>query len=142
MLPLRRGIVPVIAASSVDLPAPLGPSNATLSPCSTASEMPCSTGAAPYEAWRSESRSIAEVGLHHRALRAHFLWRALGDARAEVEHDHAARERQEEAHVVLDQQHRDAARGDALHDAGEAVELRRRQARRRLVEQDGARLAG
>src|SRR5688572_14172832 len=142
MRPSLRAMVPVIAARRVDLPAPLGPSSATVSPFSTASETPCSTGAAPYEACRSESRSIAKVGLHHGGLRAHFLRRAFGDARAEVEHHHAAGERQQEAHVVLDQQHRDAALRDAADDAGQAVELGRREPRRRLVEQDDARLAG
>src|SRR5262245_18363018 len=114
--PDRRAIVPVIAPSNVDLPAPFGPSNATVSLFSTASDTPCSTGAAPYEACRSESRSIAEVGVHDRALRADFLRRALGDARAEIQHHYALRERQEEAHVVLDEQHRDPAARDAADD--------------------------
>ena len=45
--PSRRWIVPVSAASSVDFPAPFGPSSATVSPFCTASETACSTGAAP-----------------------------------------------------------------------------------------------
>src|SRR5688572_10358465 len=142
MRPSLRAMVPVIAARRVDLPAPLGPSSATVSPFSTASETSCSTGAAPYEACRSESRSIAKVGLHHRRMRAHFVRRAFGDARAEVEHYHAAGERQQEAHVVLDQQNRDAALGDTADDAGQAVELGRREPRRGLIEQDDTRLAG
>src|SRR5688572_32107468 len=40
--------------------------SATVSPFSTASDTPWSTGAAPYDACTSESRSIAKVGLHHR----------------------------------------------------------------------------
>src|SRR5260370_16901908 len=46
--PARRGIVPVIAASSVDLPAPFGPSSPTVSPCSTRVLTPCRTPAPPY----------------------------------------------------------------------------------------------
>src|SRR5688572_758914 len=141
-LPLRLRSVPVRAASSVDLPAPFGPSSATVSPLSTERSTPWSTGAAPCEACRSDSRSIAEVGLHDVGIRAHLLRRALGDLGAEVEHHHPLRQRQEEAHVVLDEQHGDAALGDAADDARQPLELRGREPRGRLVEQDEARLAG
>jgi hypothetical protein len=45
--PERRAMVPVSAAMSVDLPAPFGPSSATVSPLSMRSDTPCRTGAAP-----------------------------------------------------------------------------------------------
>src|SRR5690349_2582969 len=51
------------------------------------------------------------------------------------------RERQQEAHVVLDQKDRDALARDLPDDAGEPLALSRGQSRRRLVEQDQARLA-
>ena len=52
------------------------------------------------------------------------------------------RERQEEMHDMLDQEHRDAARSDAADDAGKARAFGRRQPGGWLVEEDEARLAG
>src|SRR6266850_2190049 len=83
-----------------------------------------------------------QVGVHHRRVRADLVGQAVGDLRAEVEDDDTLRERQQEMHVVLDQEHGDATRGDAADDLGEPCALARREARRRLVEQDEARLAG
>src|SRR5688572_16777220 len=102
--PLRCRIVPVIAARSVDLPAPLGPRSATVSPAATSRSTCCSTAAAPYRALTDLSLSmLAEIGVHHRRVGADALRRAFGDLGAEIEHHHAVRERQQEVHVVLDQ---------------------------------------
>src|SRR5688572_17256688 len=126
MLPRRRRMVPVIAASSVDLTAPLGPSSATVSPLSTERATPCRTSAGPYDACTSDSRSIAEVGLPDGGVRADLVRQPVGDLAAEIEHRDAVRERQEKAHVVLDQEHRDAPPRDAADDRRQALELRRR----------------
>src|SRR5882672_3614887 len=88
-------------------------------------------------------RSMAtQVGVHHRRVRADLVGQAVGDLRAEVEDDDTLRERQQEMHVVLDEQHGDATCGDAPDDLREPRALRRRQARRGLVEEDEARFSG
>src|SRR5688572_2855979 len=142
MLPLRLAIVPVSAASSVDLPAPFGPSSATVSPAPIPRFTPCSTVAAPYEARTSDSRSMAEVCVQHRRVRAHLVGRAFGDLGAEIEHHHAVRERQQKMHVVLDEEYRDAAPGDAANHGSDAFGFRPRQAGGGLVEEDELRRAG
>src|SRR5438067_13751240 len=143
MLPARCAIVPVIAAMSVDLPAPFGPSSATVSPRSTCREMLCNTGAAPWLARSSLMRSMAaEIGVHYRRVRANFGRQSIGDLRTEIEHHHAVREGQEKVHVVLDEQYRDAARGDAADDVGKTRAFGGRQPGGWLVEEDEARLAG
>src|SRR6185295_462230 len=87
-------------------------------------------------------RSMAsQVGVHDGRIAPDVVRQPVGDLGAEVEHRHAVRERQEEMHVVLDEQHRDAARGDAADDLRQAIELGRREPGGGLVEQDQARLA-
>ena len=86
--------------------------------------------------------TASEVGLHYGGIRADLVGQAVGDLGAEVEHHHAVREGQEEVHVVLDEQHRDAPFGDAADDARDARQLGRREPGRRLVEQYQPRLAG
>ena len=43
MLPLVAPTSPLMQLSKVDLPAPLGPMMATMSPSATSKEMPCNT---------------------------------------------------------------------------------------------------
>ena len=80
----------------------------------------------------------AEIGIHHRGMRADFGGQAIGDLGAEVKHHNTLRERQEEVHVVLDEQHRDAARRDAANDFREPRALRRREACRRIASRRAA----
>src|SRR5260370_9406085 len=83
-----------------------------------------------------------EIGVHHRRVGAYFSGKAIRDLGAEVEHYDALRERQQEMHVVLDQEYRDAAGSDAADDLAEPRALCRRETRGRLGEQDQARLPG
>ena len=59
----------------------------------------------------------------------------MGDRLARGEHDHAVGDEADEPQVVLDQQHRDAARADAPDDLGQAVELVRARAGRQLIDE-------
>src|SRR5436309_770053 len=71
-----------MALSSVDFPAPFGPSTATISPAATPTEMPRSTSKRPYVAWTSPTvRSIVTGGF--RACRSRSRLRARPDHRAE-----------------------------------------------------------
>src|SRR6185369_4975726 len=98
-------------------------------------------GVAPYPTWTSLtlSRSILrrpEVGLDHLRIVADLLRRALGDLLAEVEHRDPVRDPHDHRHVVLDQEHRQAARrGDLTHERRGLFRLTRRHARRGLVEE-------
>ncbi len=49
----------------------------------------------------------------HLGIGTDLVWRAVGDALAVIEHDDPLGNRHDELHVVLDQQHRDAAVDDA-----------------------------
>ena len=84
-------------------------------------------------------RRGAEVGRDHGGIALDLLRRALGDLLAEVEHDDAVRDRHDQLHVVLDQQHTDVALGvDALDQLGQLALLDRVGAGGRLVQQQDA----
>src|SRR5207249_1531029 len=111
--PCRALMTPKIARSSVDLPAPFGPSTFVRPPSSTSSEIPCSTDALPYPAARRSIFSTgtsSEIGLDDARIPGHLLRRSLGDQLAEVQHVQILRQAHDKAHVVLDQQERDVAR--------------------------------
>src|SRR6266852_4968977 len=110
---------PDTARSVVVLPAPLAPRIVVMPPSSTAKLTPCSTRVQPYRACRSTAVSSADmsgrgpVGAQVGAddvgvLLDHGRW-ALGDLPAEVEDDDAVGDLHDEAHVVLDEQHRHGA---------------------------------
>src|SRR5262245_48737720 len=117
------GSSPMTAFSSDDLPAPLAPSTATISPGSTASETPRSAWTRPYRTWTSwSSRRMAllrrrgfqaEIGLSDQRIFADVAGRPLRDLAAEIEHDHLLAQRTDEMHVVLEQE-----QGDAVCAAG------------------------
>src|SRR4051794_8056874 len=100
---------------SVVLPAPLGPRRATISPCRTSRVTFSRTIAPPYpELTASSRKSGVEVGdvfaaskislLHDLAL-ADLGGRALEEQLAMVKDDDAVRQRHDEVHVVLDDDH-------------------------------------
>src|SRR4029453_12566871 len=112
------GSSPMTALSSDDLPAPLAPSTATISPGSTVSETPRSAWTRPYRTWTSRSSRRmtllrrrgfqAEVGLSDQRILADLAWRPLRDLTAEIEHDHLLAQGTHEMHIVLDQEQGDA----------------------------------
>ena len=81
----------------------------------------------------------AEVGRDHGRVALDFLRRALGDLLAEVQHHDAVRDRHDELHVVLDQQHADVALDiDPLDQFRKLALLDRVGAGCRLVQQQDA----
>src|SRR5579885_251553 len=97
MLPPSSDSWPVIAFTSVLLPAPFGPMTSTISPRATRSEASLTNGTLPYPALaRSTSRNAvvasADIGLLHLAISYHFLERARRDRAAERHHDDAVGE--------------------------------------------------
>src|SRR5205823_5499777 len=144
---------PVTARSVVVLPAPLAPSNATMSPTPTLIDTPWSARVCPYPA-RTPSRASrvdisvrpqqflsstlgfahkstlfgrnylllrtnalnedgcaplscgAQVSLDDSGVALDLIGRAFCDLAAEIENDHVVGEAHDEAHVVLDQEHR------------------------------------
>src|SRR5215470_20404238 len=130
---------PEIARTVVLLPAPLAPKRQTSSPWSTRSETPWSTSTAPYATRTSSSVSKdlvrPEVGPDHLGVPLDRAGRALGDRAAIVEHDDAVAEPHDQVHVVLDQEHAQPARADALDEPHQPLGLDRVEPGRRLVQQ-------
>ena len=78
---------PVTARIAVDLPAPLAPSSATISPGRTSNETSSSTGAAPYPALSFTQDRIASRGPLHgaaRGARAHVAVAEIGLQHARI----------------------------------------------------------
>ena len=135
--------------SSVDLPAPLGPMIATISPSATveidALQDLVARAVAGDDARRraagAQPRRRAHVGLLHRRIGGELGERALGQVAALGHHDHRVAEPRDHVHVMLDQQE-----GHAVADAARAGASpisrgqRRVDAGDRLVEQDQLRL--
>src|SRR6266508_4990664 len=61
MLPRRGRSSPLIVASSVDLPAPLGPTMQVIPPSGTRSDTPCSTSPPPYPATTPSRTSASRL---------------------------------------------------------------------------------
>src|SRR5262245_51164916 len=112
-------IIPHTARSVVVLPAPLAPRIVVIPPASTAKSMPwrtfvhrycASTPRACRSAGISEpslpSTLAPEVGTDDVGVALDLGRAALGDLAPEVEDDHAVGDLHDQAHVVLDQQHR------------------------------------
>src|SRR5215471_9955445 len=97
MLPRRGRSSPLIVASSVDLPEPLGPTMQVRPPSATVNDTPCSTSPPPYPATTPSTTSAgsdsgtavlhvavavavlvvgAKVRIEHLAVIAHLLRRA------------------------------------------------------------------
>src|SRR5262245_65693925 len=102
--------VPVIAASVVDLPAPFGPTMATISRSWTSNEISRSAATRPYRTASPSTVSIGasgrpEVRLDHARVRPHLAREPLGDRAAVVEHVDPMAEPEDERHGLLDQEH-------------------------------------
>jgi hypothetical protein len=82
---------------------------------------------------------LAQVNLAHASVGGDLLRRAFDQHAPAHQHDDAAREAEHQAHVVLDEEHRDVARqaGDGGENAGAFFA---RHAGGRLVEQQHLRL--
>src|SRR5689334_5210366 len=94
MLPRRGRSSPATVFSSVLLPAPLGPSSATISPGPTVSDTADSTRMSPYAASRSRMSSThgalligAEIDVDDGGVRRDRCGRSLGDLLAGAQHD-------------------------------------------------------
>ena len=84
----------------------------------------------------------AEIGLDNTGIALHFLRRAFGDLPAEIQHRDAIADAHHQAHIVLDQQDRDAA-GLQVHDGTEQLHaLGHVHAGRRLIQQQHVRFRG
>src|SRR5579884_2976902 len=117
---------PPMVLSSVVLPAPLGPSRATISPASTSRLTSLTAAIWPYSTRTRSARSsgmarlLAEIGGDHLGVAAHHLGRAPRDHAPEVEHVDVVAEREHEVDVVLDDQHAEVVvAADAAEQLGE-----------------------
>src|SRR5262247_614575 len=144
MRPVLGRSRPEIARSVEDLPAPLAPIRQTSSPAVTTRSIPRSAMTAPYAAATPSSFSTtwSEVRADHVGVRLYGHWRALGDHRAVVEHDHGVAESHHDSHVVLDQKHGDATITDGPDEPTDHVLLSAGHAGRRLVEKQDRRSSG
>src|SRR5512146_1669540 len=112
----------MMAPSSVDFPAPLGPITLTIWPGRTSIDTSCSASTLPYRTQSPDTDKIgavvvsvisihsAEIGFDHRRVVLHLFGQAMCDARAELHDDEPIREIHHEVHVVLDQQYAHALR--------------------------------
>src|SRR5262245_18804761 len=137
MRPLAGANRPARLRMVVVLPAPLLPS--TISPGSTAKEMPLTTSSAPYAMWRSltSSKGIggSQIGGDHPLVTLHRSGWSVGDHGAVVEHSHPVRDADDKVDMVLDQQHGHSGRPQLANDLRQQRDLFCHEAGRRLVEQ-------
>src|SRR6516225_1844853 len=143
---------PSTARSSDDLPAPLAPSTATISPRASVAETPRTAGTGPERTSSSCTSSCtvplhrldggrAEISLLHQGVLTDILGATLGDLAPEVENDHVLAQRPDEMHVVLDQQQGGAASAtDFLELRLQCLGFRRIETGGGLVEQEQPRL--
>src|SRR6218665_2222804 len=139
-------IMPEMARMVVVLPAPLEPISVTTWPRGTSSEMPCSTCTLPYppsrflmcsmvKSWCLSCRRAAEVGFDDLRVGLYVGGPAFGNLLAKVQHQDLVANAHHHVHVVLDQDHGDAVVANLADDGHQFLDVRRRQSRRRLVEQ-------
>src|SRR5882757_4908756 len=105
--PARGRSRPLTVRSTVDLPAPLGPTTQVIISGSSARSTPRRISAAPYPAQTPDSVSTGsrpQVGVEDGGVALHGGGSSLGDLRAVVEHDHRVAESHYHMHVVLDEQ--------------------------------------
>src|SRR5207302_8458520 len=112
IFPRRGSIAPATPRSVVLLPAPLAPISATISPAATSKETARQAGTSPYaSSTLSTLRSefAAQIGLDDARVCLHLARRAFEERHAMVHHEHALRDVHDQVHVVLHDEHRDAA---------------------------------
>src|SRR4051794_2633970 len=144
----RRGFSsPLIARSTVDLPAPFGPTMQATEPCSTSRSTPWSTSPPPYPATTPLRVSIAsrlhrllldhevvpEVGVEDLRVLLDLVRRALRHQLAAAQDPHRVAEPEHERHVVLHEQERLAAAVELADHLPHPLDQRRVDAAGRLV---------
>src|SRR5882762_859565 len=83
-----------------------------------------------------------QVGLDDFGIALHFRGTPFGDLLAVIQHQHPVADIHHQAHVVLDEQHGDAAIANRLDQLAKREALRGVHARRGLVEREQLRLGG
>src|SRR6516225_7987823 len=83
-----------------------------------------------------------EIGGDHICILLHLARRSLSNELAEIKHRNPIGDVHDEAHVMLDEQHGDAGRGDCAQQRSEARRLATIETRRRLIEQQKLGLRG
>ena len=114
--------------------APDWPTTSASSAVTSRSSASCSSGTGC-----SSSPSPRYGGAHER-VGLYLLRVTEGDETPEVEDVDVVAGAHDEAHVVLDEQHAEAGRGELVEQLGELIGLGLVQTRRRLVEEDDLRL--
>src|SRR6185369_6417140 len=135
MVPARACVRPMMLRTVVVLPMPLRPSSVAVSPGRIPKLTSESTWLAPYAVCRpltSRSNFVSEIGLPDFGVRADGGRGPGGDDAAVYEHRDAVGQPEHRVHVVLHQQHGDAAAhaGDELEHAARFL---RTHPRHRLV---------
>src|SRR5882724_2816629 len=147
MLPLRGAKRPMIDRSVVVLPAPLRPSRATTSPCSTRIERSNRTWESPYSVlirWASSSLigvQPSEIGVLNRLVAADCIRRSIRKKPALIEHGDALCQLKYRIEIVLDDDDGSRAR-DPFDQRATRLALGRAHARERLIEQQHIRAGG
>src|SRR5262249_53456351 len=100
--PARGRSRPAMQRISVVLPAPLGPSSATISPARISSVTLESARNGPYEASTSTTCSMAQVHLDDGGIGGDGAGLALGDLLAGAQHDDPLGQRHQRPDDVLD----------------------------------------
>src|ERR1700754_1835663 len=146
ILPWATGRRPEMARIVVDLPAPFAPINATISPSPTVRLMPCKASIRPYASvMLSSSSSIGgnpQIRGDDLRVVPHLGRRPFGDLLAELEHHDPVGDAHDQAHVVLDQQHRHPGVADLADQRQQILLLRRVEARGGLVQAEQRRIGG
>src|SRR3954469_9948547 len=108
-VPLRFDTMPTIERMSVDLPTPLRPRRAIVSPLRTVSDSPWRTWLSPYQAcrfsiWSGMSSLIraTDIGLAHRGVLVDLGIRAFGNDLAARQHGNLVADRRDDRQIVLD----------------------------------------
>src|SRR5918992_2904576 len=150
--PLRGSSRPLTARSTVDLPAPFGPTMQHTEPAGTSSPTPWRTSPPPYPAYTSVSVSIsglhrlleaevlAEVGVEDLGVALDVVRRSARDRLPAGEHQDRIAEAEHERHVVLDDQECLAGRVQLADHLADPLDQGRIDAAGRLVEHDQLRV--
>src|SRR5579872_929677 len=145
--------IPTSALSSVDFPAPFGPTMAAICPARTVSEMSSMIGGPPYPAVSALVLSTAsggsamalvhsEIGVDHPGVVPQTGKRPLGDDLAEVHHDHLMAGSLDEREVVLDHDDGPALARELPDRIADPRAEHRVDASHRLVQDDQPSLGG
>src|ERR687897_2156198 len=150
--PLRGCRSPLTARSTVDLPAPFGPTMQQTERSGTSRLTSWRTSPPPYPAHTSVSFStsrlhrllegevLTEIGVEHLRVALDLVRGAPRDRLTAREHEDRVAEAEHERHVVLDDQERLPIRVELADDVAHPLDQRRVDAARGLVEQDQLRV--